>query len=545
MFRHSAMSVVLKVIMLGLAASMASCGGGGGGGGGAGGNPLGSNATVSGTLTGMPAGSSMVVTDNGSDPLTLTANGRFTFPAHLSPGSTYYVQIKMPPPSTYCIVTNGNGTIGFTNVTNVAVTCSTTPLYSVSGTLSGLRTGDVVAIQNNLIDTLTLGNNGLFTFSSPVQNNASYNVTVFAQPSAGPCTVLNGAGAVTGANVTSVLVSCNTVSTLAGSGVAGATDGTGIAASFSAPLGVTVDPLWNLYVADTANNKIREVTPLGVVTTFAGTGVAGALDGTGATATFSAPGAVTVDPSSNVYIADTNNNEIRWAAIPVGAETLVASVATLAGTTVAGFADGPGATAAFDHPAGIAVDPVGNLYVADTNNNRIRKIVVIPGLVSPTGVVSTFAGSNTAGAADATGTAATFNHPMGVAVDAAGNVYVADTGNNKIRKITPAGVVTTFAGSGTAGSADGTGTAASFNTPTSLSVDSAGNVYVADKGNNKIRQITPTGVVQPWAGTGTAGALDGTGAAATFNAPAGLVVDSGGNTYVADSANNTIRKISP
>ncbi len=540
MSRYSATTVAFRFLLLALAASLACCGGGGGGD-----QPAPGNPAVSGTLTGMPTGSSIVLTDNGGDPLTVTANGRFTFPARLPPNSTYYVQIKMPPPMAYCIVTNGNGTIRYTDVTNVAVTCSSTPLYTVSGTLSGLRTGDIVSVQNNAADALTLAANGPFTFSAALQNNATYNVTVLAQPASGPCTVLNGAGAIAGANIASVVLSCNTVSTLAGSGVAGALDGSGAAATFSAPLGVTVDSIWNVYVADTANNKIREVTPLGVVTTFAGSGVAGAADGTGTTATFNAPGAVTVDTASNVYIADTNNNEIRWAAIPVGAETLAASVTTLAGTTVAGSADGPGATAAFDHPAGIAVDSAGNLYVADTNNNRIRKIVVIPGLVSPTGVVSTFAGSNNAGSADGTGTAATFNHPMGVAVDAAGNIYVADTGNNKVRKITSAGVVTTLAGSGVAGSADGTGAAASFNSPTSVSVDFAGNIYVADKGNNKIRQITPSGIVQTWAGTGAAGALDGTGAAAMFNVPAGLAVDSGGNTYVADSANNTIRKISP
>lgn len=552
MLRPSATTVASKFIALLLTAALASCGGGGAN------VPTGSGPTgpaaggaaapvaVSGTLSGLAAGSSIILTDNGGDLLTLTANGSFTFSARLSAGSTYNVQVKMPPSAEYCIVANASGTIGSTDVTNVAVTCSPTPLYSVSGTLSGLRTGDVVAVQNNAANTLTLRENGAFTFSAPLQNNAPYNVTVSLPPASGPCVVLNGSGAIAGANIINLVVSCNTVSTLAGSGAAGALDGTGASATFSAPLGVTVDPAWNVYVADTANNKIREITPLGVVTTFAGSGVAGAANGAGASATFSAPGGVAAGASSIVYVADTNNNMIRMAGISPNADTLGVQVSTLAGTTLAGSADGTGIAASFDHPSGIAVDSAGNLYVADTNNNRIRKIVVVSVASSPsTGVVSTLAGSSTAGAADGAGTAATFNHPVGVAVDAAGNLYVADTGNNKIRKITPAGVVTTLAGSGATGSTEGAGTAASFNAPTSVSVDSAGNVYVADKGNNKVRQITPAGIVQTWAGTGAAGAANGTGAVATFNAPAGVAVDSGGNTYVADSANNIVRKISP
>lgn len=208
---------------------------------------------------------------------------------------------------------------------------------------------------------------------------------------------------------------------------------------------------------------------------------------------------------------------------------------------VSGNTDGTGSAASFNQPNGLAVDAIGNLYVADTGNSIIRK-------VTPTGVVSTLAGSaGQSGSTDGVGSSARFKSPCGVAADSSGNVYVADTGNNSIRKISPTGSVSTFAGvSGQTGSSDGAGTAARFNSPTGVAVDSSGNVYVADSGNDTIRTITPSGTVATLAGlAGQAGDLDAFGIGARFNYPTGIIVDKAGNIYVTDTNNQSARKISP
>ncbi len=317
------------------------------------------------------------------------------------------------------------------------------------------------------------------------------------------------------------------VLTLAGSREEGLTDGRGTAAKFDSPFGIAVDRAGNVYVADRRNNKIRKITPTGVVSTFAGS-TRGAADGTGTAAQFNDPRGVAVDSAGNVYVADNGNHSIRKIT-PAGA------VSTLAGG-FQGFADGTGTAAQFNSPRGVAVDSSGNVYVADTSNHSIRKI-------TPAGAVSTLAGNGEYGSADGTGAAAKFNNPYGVAVDNAGNVYVADNSNHKIRKITPAGEVSTLAGSGEDGDVDGTGTAAQFEYPAGIAVDNAGNVYVADTDNHKIRKITPTGEVSTLAGSGGEGFVDGTGRASQFDEPRDIAVDSEGNLYVADTDNNSIRKI--
>jgi sugar lactone lactonase YvrE len=318
----------------------------------------------------------------------------------------------------------------------------------------------------------------------------------------------------------------NLVATLAGS-TFGFAEGAGAAAQFRNPHGVAVDAAGNVYVADLDNHRIRKIAAAGGVTTLAGSGAAGDSEGVGATAQFNLPAGVAVDAAGNVYVTELGNNRIRKIT-PAGAVT------TLAGSGSFGSADGVGAAAQFGSPSGVAVDAVGNVYVADTSNHRIRKI-------TPAGAVTTLAGS-TDGFADGVGAAAQFSAPYGVAVDAAGNVYVGDLFNQRIRKITPAGAVATLAGS-TIGFADGVGTAAQFNGPAGVAVDAVGNVYVADLFNQRIRKITATGAVITLAGSGTVGSADGVGAAAQYNNPHGVAVDAAGNVYVADLNNQRIRKI--
>jgi sugar lactone lactonase YvrE len=320
------------------------------------------------------------------------------------------------------------------------------------------------------------------------------------------------------------------VTTFAGSGVAGTKDSTGILASFSSPYAVAVDATNNnVYVADVGNQKIRKITTTGIVTTLAGSGVQGSTNGVGTAASFSNPFGIAVDALGNVYVADIGNNKIRKI-------TTAGVVSTFAGSGLQGSTDATGIAASFNNPFGVAVDALGNVFVADQYNNKIRKI-------TPAGIVTTLAGSGVNGSTNGTGLAASFSNPRGLAVDALGNVYVADIGNHKIRKITPSGVVTTFAGSGLQGSKDSADILASFNFPQGITIDALNNIYVSDVGSPKIRKITADGVVTTLAGNGTSGSIDGTGITASFNNPFGVAVDALGNVFVADQYNNKIRKV--
>jgi sugar lactone lactonase YvrE len=335
------------------------------------------------------------------------------------------------------------------------------------------------------------------------------------------------------------------VTTLAGTaGAVGSADGTGAAARFSLPASLTIDADGNLCVVDGDVGSIRRITPDGSVTTLFGGSLLGAVE-PGATARLIGVGSLALDPAGDLFAADSGAN-VLWKITPAGGVTGFVGVSNGYGS-----ADGTGASARFSNPRGAAVDPNGNLYVADPRNNVIRRI-------APGGVTTTIAGtsSTVGGSADGTGASAQFNFPTGAAVDSSGNVYVADTGNCTIRKMTPAGAVTTLAGTaGSIGSADGAGPAARFANPEGLAVDPSGNVYVADSGNDTIRKITPSGAVTTLAGTaGSFGSADGTGAAAQFNCPVALAVDSTGNLYVADTAtfinhgvyaNDMIRKVTP
>jgi sugar lactone lactonase YvrE len=325
-----------------------------------------------------------------------------------------------------------------------------------------------------------------------------------------------------------------TASSFAGNPSDGSADATGSAARFFWPMDVASDGHGNFYVADAQNNTIRKIAANGTVSTFAGfPGVTGSANATGTNASFNNPQAVAVDSSGNVYVADTGNSMVREI-------TSGGVVSTLAGSAGhAGSSDGTGGSAQFDAPEGIAVNNLGDVFVADTMNHTIREIV-------PGGVVTTFAGfPGNFGSADGTNGAAQFNRPAGLAIDGSGNIFIADTFNHTIREITPAGVVSTIAGLARIfGDSDGTNCAASFFEPEAIAVGSGDTLYVADAGNDSIRQLTPSGtnwVVTTIAGwPGESGSQDGSGIAARFCYPAGMTV-SGGNLFVADSANNTIR----
>jgi sugar lactone lactonase YvrE len=317
---------------------------------------------------------------------------------------------------------------------------------------------------------------------------------------------------------------------------------------FNQPSGLTVDAAGTIYVADAGNAFLRKVTAGGAVTTLAltagtsagGAGGSGGSLGSGSSSSSSAPTSfqfvtsVARDSAGNLYAADSSTNIIVKVTSAGGATILAGS------TGVAGMQDGTGTNALFSRPGGVAVDSGGNVYVADAGNAVIRK-------VSSSGVVTTLAGSpSSRGNRDGAGSSAQFNNPSGVAVDAAGNVYVADTYNNSIRKVTSSGTVTTLAGSTIRGDADGTGSAAQFDNPTGVTVDTSGNVYVADAYNATIRKITSAGTVTTLAGSaGIIGANNGTGINALFNLPIGVTVDNSGNVYVADAGNALIRKIAP
>ncbi|HXC01539.1 MAG TPA: ice-binding family protein [Opitutaceae bacterium] len=300
------------------------------------------------------------------------------------------------------------------------------------------------------------------------------------------------------------------------------------------PSCIAVDASGNLFVGDSSLNTIEEISPTGVVSLVAGSaGLGGSTDGTGTGALFNQPGGIVINSLGVLFVADTGNSTIRQIAPGGIVTTFAGSVANKS------YKDGTGTAAWFNSPVGIAVDGFNNLFVADSKNMVIRKI-------SLTGAVTTFAGA--AGVTGSTDSPAQFNTPYGMAVAfSTSTVYVGDSDNNTIRKITSLGITSTPAGTAlVTGSADGTGSVARFNLPEGEATDTAGNVYIADTANSTIRKMTPGGTVTTIAGqAGVQGLVDGTGTAALFNQPEALAVDTVGNIYVADTGNGAIREISP
>jgi len=333
-----------------------------------------------------------------------------------------------------------------------------------------------------------------------------------------------------------------TISTVAGNGVYSYSGDGGPAAKAEAyvPQGVAVDASGNRYIADSGNHVVRKVAANGTITTIAGNGTAGfgGDGGSAASSQLNTPTGVAVDKSGNIYIADSGNNRVRKIA-PNG------SISTFAGTGAAGFAGDGGAAASAQlyTPFGLAVDASGNLYIAELGNSRVRKI-------STAGTITTVAGNGTSAFSGDGGPAvnAELNYPEAVAVDSAGNIYIADTLNYRVRMVTAGGLIDTVAGNGTAGySGDlGQATAAQIATASGVAVDSASSLYISD-GATHIRKVYANGIIQTIAGNGVAGYWGDGGAAvnAQINTPGGLAADSAGNVYFADTDNNAVRVLQP
>ncbi len=568
----SRLSVAGWVVCAAAVVSLTACGGGGssgsgsGSGGGSGGGPP-TTYTVGGTVSGLTA-TGLVLTDNGGNALTVASgSSTFTFTQALQSGAAYAVAVSAQPTGETCAVGSGSGTVSG-NVTTVTVTCQ--PLYTIGGQISGL-TASGLTLDNNGASALTVSYTSgqsspvSFTFAQSVPAGTPYDVTVGSQPTGETCTVSAGTGTVS-ANVTTVAVSCaaqtftvsGTIAGLVAGGLelqdysggqtlsvaanaanfaftqpvtygtniavtitqqpywnwctaatgnfsgpitanvtqesftcASATATSGAAASgqtYSSPAEIALDGSGNLYVADSGNNRILEISASGTVTTLV-TNSAG----------LSGPEGVAVNAAgSQLYVADTNNNRIVAVALPSLAVT-------------------PLVTSGLKLPAAVAVDPAnGDIIVADTGDSAIKE-------VTSAGVVTTVAGASNG-----------ISAPEGVAVDASGNIYVANTGASNVLEISSSGTVSQLNGTVTG----------TFSNPYGVNVDTAGDVYVANTNGADVIQVSASGVVRTLAGTGTNGDCATTNPVEFVN-PWGVVVSSAGTLYVSDYAGNQVCKLTP
>ena len=477
--------------------------------------------------------------------------------------ATFQVKAAGTPPLYYQWYLNGTNIFGATNasytLSNVQATNAGNYSVVVTNIAGGATSSNAVLWINDIVITITsqpqsltlaAGYDATFSIGAvgkaplsyqwqkggldiPGAIEARYSITNLQITNTGAYgVVISGAGSLTSSVAMLTVIYPYTFVTFAGlTGVSGTNDGVGSAARFSLPHGIAVDRADNVYITDMANNTIRKLTPAGVVTTVAGTPRhAGTSDGPFATARFSGPWALTLDQQTNIYVADTDNYRIR----KITPDGTVTTLSEMPG----------GAALFFDTPSGVVMNNEGALYVSEFGGHTLRKLT--PN--STNWVVTTVAGQHLIfefGYVDGKGLGVRFNLPGALAMDRVRNIlYIADERNNAIRKMAPEGLFSTMAG-GRSGWGDGTGGTAGFNGPHGPSVDRAGNVYVADMDNCNVRRVTPDGVVTTLGGPASVyryGAVDGTGRNTRFFYPRGVAVDSLGNLYVTDFLNQTIRK---
>ncbi|MEH3086034.1 MAG: NHL repeat-containing protein [Xylophilus ampelinus] len=485
---------------------------------------------LGGTVSGL-LGSGLVLA-NGSDTVDVALNGRFAFGQPIPTGNAYAVSVLTPPAGQSCIVANPTGTVASADVADVTVTC-TSRTFTLGGSIGGLNAlGLVLANGSDVLNVAA--NASLFTMAQPVAFGSSYNLITRAHPFGLNCTTSNGSGAMGAADVSNIAVNCASVafqvSTLAGTGTAGYLDGNPTSAQFNRPHGIVADRSGNVFIAEPETDRIRKVAPDGTVSTFAG-GARGFADGNGTSAQFNFPVGIAMDSTGNLIVADYGNHRIRKIT-PDG------TVTTVAGTGILGYIDGSAAAAQFRFPAGVALERNGNIVVADYDNSRIRRI-------STAGLVTTIAGTGASNSLDGPVATAEFRTPTGIAVDSSGNIFVSDRFGHRIRKIGTDGMVTTVAGNSSAGYVDGNGAATRLNQPVGLAIDAADNLFIADAQNSRIRVMKSDGTLSTIAGDGTRAYADGPAATAKFDYPSYVAVDGSNRLVISDQQGHRIRLITP
>jgi trimeric autotransporter adhesin len=449
-------------------------------------------------------------------------------------------EIRMVTPAGIITTVAGNGTGGFSGDNGPATSAQLNQPVAVAVDAAG----DLfIADQHNnrirmvtstgIITTLTGSTAGYSGDGGPAGSAQISNPAGIDVDRAGNVFIADA-----GNNRIRMVTPAGVISTVGGTGTVGFSGdgGPAPAAQFVVPVDVSVDGNGNLFIADQGNYRIREVNAAGVINSVAGT------TDNGRPASFAQlyfPNTVVADGDGNVFIADTDAHRIRKIT-PAGIMTIVA------GNGSAGFSGdgGPAISAQLYYPAAIAVDAAGSLFIADTRNERVRK-------VTPDGIITTVAGNLTGRAAGDGGPAlqAQLIEPAGVAVDAAGNLFIAEAAGNRVREVNTAGVISTIAGNGTYGFSGDGGPAlsAQLALPTGIAVDGAGDVFIADSMNNRIRIVTPDGIINTAAGNGTAGSGGdgGNAVAAQITYPQGVAVDGARNLYIADAGNNRIRMVTP